>query len=310
VASARWFLKINPDVLVRLCSLAGGYLVGAVAVAAFDGGIAWQAQRAGQAASRAAGLGDGYLYSLSAHVVAMVVLAGFVVTLAAELWRTRCQGLAVAVLAGAVVGPMTLVAAPVARSVIAADGADTRWWWHTVAGLIQGALLLGWTWWTARWRRPQQQRPEDRAADGVRPHVSASSVFVVVTAAGCCAHAVALRDAGNQVAGVTQYVGWSLLAAGLTVAAGSARHRWSGPVAIAGAALAVEVLSLAYERPGGWPGVAGWEFLGMESPIVVSGISAAVLLTGPALALVVRVVRVVRRRIPAGHPGTGSVSRG
>ena len=307
MASERRFLKIGPGVLVQHCSLAGGHLVGALAVAAFDGGIAWQAQRAGQAASRAEGLGDGYLYSLPEHVFAMVVLAGFVVTLAAELWRAQRPGLAVAVLAGAVVGPMTLVAAPVARSVIAADGADTRWWWHTVVGLIQGALLLGWTWWTARCRRPQQLRPGGRAVDGGRPPVSAASIFVVVTAVGCCAHAVALRDAGNQVAGLTQYFGWSLLAAGLTVAVGTVRHGWSGVVAIAGAALAVEVLSLAYERPGGWQGVAGWEFLGMESPIVVSGISTAVLLTGPALALA---VRVLGDRIPAGRPGAGSVPRG
>jgi hypothetical protein len=202
---------------------------------------------------------------------------------------------------------MTLVAAPVARSVVAADGADTRWWWHVVVGLVQGVLLLGWTWWTVRLRRPLQRRPEDRGADGSWLSVSAASVFVVVTAVGCCAHAVALRDAGNQVAGLTQYVGWSLLAAGLTVAVGTARHGWSGVVAIAGAALAVEVLSLAYERPGGWPGVAGWEFLGMESPIVVSGISTTVLLTGPALALA---VRVARDRIPAGRPGAGAVPRG
>jgi hypothetical protein len=307
MALPRRFAKISPDALVQLCSLAGGYLVGALAVAAFDGGIAWQAQRAGQAASRAEGLGDGYLYSLPAHVFAMVVLAGFVVTLAAELWRAQRPGLAVAMLAGAVVGPMTLVAAPVARSVIAADGADTRWWWHTVVGLIQGALLLGWTWWTVRCRTPEQRRPGDRAADGGRPPVSAASVFVVVTAAGCCAHAVALRDAGNQVAGLTQYVGWSLLAAGLTVAVGTARRGWPGVVASAGAALTVEVLSLAYERPGGWPGVAGWEFGGMESPIVVSGISTTVLLTGPVLALA---VRVLGDRITAGRPGAGSVPRG
>jgi hypothetical protein len=301
------FARTSPDALVRLCSLAGGYLVGALAVASFDGGIAWQAQRAGQAAARAEGLGDDYLYSLPAHVFAMVVLAGFVVTLAADLWRAQHAGLAVAVLAGAVAGPMTLVAAPVARSVIAADGADTRWWWHTVVALVQGALLLGWTWWAVHCRRPQQGRPEDRAADGGWPAVSAASVFIVVTAAGCCAHAVALRDAGNQVAGLTQYVGWSLLAAGLTVAVGTARHGWPGVVAIAGAALTVEVLSLAYERPGGWPGVAGWEFDGMESPIVVSGISTAVLLTGPALALA---VRALRDWIPAGRPGAGSVPRG
>jgi hypothetical protein len=96
----RRFVKTSPDALVRLGSLAGGYLVGALAVAAFDGGIAWQAQRAGRAAFRAEGLGDGYPYSLSAHVFAMVVLAGFVVTLAAQLWRARCPGLALAVLAG------------------------------------------------------------------------------------------------------------------------------------------------------------------------------------------------------------------
>ena len=311
MALPRRFVRTSPDALVRLCSLAGGYLVGALAVAAFDGGIAWQAQRVGQVAARAEGLTESQVddlpYSLPAHVFAMVVLAGFVVRLAAELWRAQHAGLALAVLAGAVMGPMTLVAAPVARAVIAADGADTRWWWHTIVGLIQGALLLGWTWWTARFRPPLQRRPEDRATDGGRPPVSTASVFVVVTAAGCCAHAVALRDAGNQVAGLTQYVGWSLLAAGLTVAVGTARHGWSGVVAIAGAALTVEVLSLAYERPGGWPGVAGWEFLGMESPIVVSGISTTVLLTGPALSLA---VRVLGDRIPAGRPGVGSVPRG
>jgi hypothetical protein len=40
MALPRGFVKISPDALVRLCSLAGGYLVGAMAVTSFDGGIA------------------------------------------------------------------------------------------------------------------------------------------------------------------------------------------------------------------------------------------------------------------------------
>jgi hypothetical protein len=55
--------------------------------------------------------------------------------------------------------------------------------------------------------------------------------------------------------------------------------------------LALLALSHAYTRPGGWPGVAGWEMKGMESPVVLSSRVEVVLMAAGALGLVFGLVR-------------------
>jgi hypothetical protein len=62
-------------------------------------------------------------------------------------------------------------------------------------------------------------------------------------------------------------------------------------------------MALGYLRPGGWPGVAGWEFDGMESPVILSAqvaiVSAAGPIAGMLLKSILGAVRRLSRRLPA-----------
>src|SRR5690349_8089458 len=76
-------------------------------------------------------------YSLTRHLLAMLVLTAFTVGIAAVLWR-RTQGpLAVLVILGTASGPMWVSAAPV-RADLARSLDDTVLWWHAVVQAPQG----------------------------------------------------------------------------------------------------------------------------------------------------------------------------
>ena len=78
--------------------------------------------------------------------------------------------------------------------------------------------------------------------------------------------------------GLLPAAGWAVLAVGLAAAA--AQRRWEVGAALLGlAGAALLTLYFAYHRDGGWPGVAGWEYNGMQSPVVLSVAAAALLLT-------------------------------
>lgn len=95
----------------------------------------------------AAGLGgsQGYDYSLTGHVVAMVLLGGLSVVLAASLVRAGNVPCAAILLLGAALGPMTIVAAPVRGDLVRPDWNDTVPWWHVLVGLTVAGCLAAWT---------------------------------------------------------------------------------------------------------------------------------------------------------------------
>jgi hypothetical protein len=86
-----------------------------------------------------------------------------------------------------------------------------------------------------------------------------------------------------------------LLVAALVVAASRAALR--AQAALVAVSIAVPaVLFLAYQRQGGWPGVAGWEFGGMQSPVITStSIVVCLLAAGPAGIA----VRLLERPLPS-----------
>lgn len=67
---------------------------------------------------------------------------------------------------------------------------------------------------------------------------------------------------------------------------------------LVGIAATSGLIFVAYTRLGGWPGVAGWEFDGMESPIITSAASTSVMfaaaLIGSATWLARRGIRHLR----------------
>lgn len=78
----------------------------------------------------------------------------------------------------------------------------------------------------------------------------------------------------QESVGAVPAVGWAVLATGIAVAASRGWRVGVASSALAAAALAI--LYGAHHRKRGWPGVAGWEFSGMQSPVVLSA-SVAVL---------------------------------
>ena len=81
-------------------------------------------------------------------------------------------------------------------------------------------------------------------------------------------------------------IGWALLAAGICRGGVVASTAWTSLGLLAGSAITLAVIFAAYSRIGGWPGVAGWEFQGMQSPIVFTSVASTVaLLVAPLLGL-------------------------
>src|SRR5690242_8335433 len=101
--------------------LAAGSALAALAVAALDGGIAYRAKHVGDAYLISQGISPDSGYSWPGHVVAMLLLAAFTVTIAAGLAVGGSPGLAFVMLAAVAAGPMTVVAAPVTVSLMLAE---------------------------------------------------------------------------------------------------------------------------------------------------------------------------------------------
>ncbi|HWA66688.1 MAG TPA: hypothetical protein VG899_10020 [Mycobacteriales bacterium] len=260
--------------------------VGALALAAYVATLTAIAQHT--AVSAFPGLPT---YSLTGHVAAMVLLGCASVLVAATLWRQAHPAMAALVLAATAAGPMVLVAVPIRGSFVAPTSMDTVWWWHVVVAGCVLALLLLWT--LAVVAPPAGERPP-------RPllaFASDTAVFTVVAAVGfvvCWNHSWALLE---SVGGLPA-LGWALLAAGSTVAVRHANRRTCALI-VASLAVAIGLMALVYLDRGGWPQVAGWEYDGMESPVVLSAQVAIVAAAGPALGIALRAVRVPRSLHPA-----------
>jgi hypothetical protein len=272
--------------------VAVGVLLTAAVLVLLVGGIAGLAQHAAQVWWRAEGLvGDQEMYSLSLHTMSMVGVGMVALVTASVLVVSGRVALAVAVLAGVVAGPMTLVAAPVSESLIRDDDMDTTRGWRLLVGVaVLGALAAG-TWWTSRSLR----RGGVLLNRVSSPGFSAGSLFVLVAGAVLTAQVPMM---GNQERPqLVVAAGWSLLIAGGAVV-GTSLRTWQVGLATVGSGVVLLLMAFAYLRIGGWPGVAGWEFKGIQSPVILTSVTAAGFAAGPLLGFLATVRGRVRRPAP------------
>jgi hypothetical protein len=276
-------------------SLLRGSVPAILAVALLDGGVAWSAQRAGIQALAAADAGPPWTYPLGRHVLAMVLLAVLTVAVSSGLRRAGFQVLGFAVLVGVVAGPMTVIAAPVRGSLITAGDGDTRLWWHLLVGGAQLTILLAADGWVTRCRRVEGavSGSPDRPPLLVR---SGWSVFGVFAATAVTVQVVAMPNPGtSEHPGLAAILGWAALGAGLAVLVARSSRNSAPAWSLLAAGIVLGALAVAYVRPGGWPGVAGWEFMGMQPPVILSPAAELVLLAGPLLGLLVQARRITAR---------------
>jgi hypothetical protein len=243
--------------------LVAAWGAGAVALGALVAGLAATGQHAAQADARAQGVGGIYTYSLAEHVSAMVLLGVLAVAVAVILDRRDARLLAALALLGAAAGPMTLVAAPAWSGLVRTSAMDTRAWWHAVVATAVLALLGSWAHWV---EQALPAPPQIRSA--ARSGPSRGALFTVLAALLF----VVFWNKSWQLQespGVVPALGWALLVAALVVAASRAALPVRVVLVVLSAAVPA-VLFLAYHRESGWPGVAGWEFNGMQSPVITS----------------------------------------
>lgn len=234
-------------------------------------------------------------YSVVKHAVAMLAVAGLTVAVAAGLLRLGQQLLAGVVLVGSVVGPMTVVAAPVRASMAEPSLGDSRLWWHFVVAAAVVSVLTGWTWWVNRClgERPGRRlRPE---RPGVVRQVAEASLFGAVAVLSIQAYSMVPAQSNEPA--MRAVVGWGLLAAGMVVVTAFARTAWPALALLVAVAATLGLVVLAYSRSGGWPGVAGWELNGMQSPIITSVASTGTVLAAPLLGALCWAVRVAMRGV-------------
>jgi hypothetical protein len=274
----------------RLVAAWGG---GTVVLAGLVGGLAGAAQHAARVDARAQGLGGGpYTYSLSQHVAAMVLLGVLAVAVAAILDRRGTRVLAALALLGAAAGPMTLVAAPAWAGVVRTSLMDTQAWWHAAVAVSVLAVLGSWTLWV---ERALPAPSAVRSAAGPGP--SRGAVFTILAAV---LFVVFWNKSWElqESPGVVPALGWALLVAALGVAASRAALRVRVALLVLSAAVPA-LLYLAYQREGGWPGVAGWELGGMQSPVITStSIVVCLLAAVPVGAAFCLLARPLRSRVP------------
>lgn len=269
-----------------------GLLLTAAVLAALVGALAGLAQHAARVWWRAEGLpGDQELYSLAGHTASMVGIGMIAVATASILIRNGRLALAVPVLVGVVAGPMTLVAAPVSESLMRDDSMDTDRGWHLLVGAVVLAVLGTGTWWTSRSLGRGGFAGDQPASGGL----SSGSLFVIV--AGVCLAAQVPMMGNPERPQLIVAIGWSLLIAGGAVS-GTSMSGWQVALATVVVAVVLVLMALAYLRPGGWPGVAGWEFKGMESPVILTSVTAFGAVVSPLLGFLTGVRGRLRRTAP------------
>jgi hypothetical protein len=278
-----YFWQRTPRWLRRL---GAGSAVAAAVIVAIVGGLSFLAQRL-------AGGSHGERYSVTMHALAMVAVAGLSVAVATGLTRRGLALLGGAVLVATVVGPMTVTAVPLTPDLVnQTTWGDTVGWWHGVVGSALLAVLIGWTWWTVRC---VGARGVDEAEATSSSRLFVCAVFAVVAVAGMLAYSEVAAQSDEPA--MRAVLGWALLAAGMASVAASSHTAWPSLGFFLAAGGVLLVIVAAYTRIGGWPGVAGWELDGMESPIITSVASTAVVLLAP---IVGAVVWFVRRRLAHG----------
>jgi hypothetical protein len=266
--------------------LAAGIALAALAVATLDGGIAYWAKHAGDAYGITQGVGPGYGYSWLGHVVAMLLLASFTVAVTVGLAMGGSSVLAFVVLAAVAVGPMTVVAAPVTVPLMLAESEPAQLWWRLLVAAVQWTILAAAAWWWIRCLRAHR-----RALGTRQPATSIGSAPIIVSlVAGLVIAAELLVQpfVMGQSPRPLPLLGWAALTAATTLLVSRSDRLQTAVLAFGGAGSALGMMSVAYLRDGGWPGVAGWEWSSIQSPVVVSFPTALVLLSAPLLGRIAR----------------------
>jgi len=261
------------------------WLAGAAAFGAVVGAFAWLAQHNEQVyyvrtIPGAPGLGE--LYSLPLHVLAMTLLATFAVSVAASLASQGGRTLAALTLAATAAGPMAVIAAPLDESAYSQFTSPSLAWQASVAAGL-AVLLAAWTVWVVRRAgAPSGSRPAGPIHD--------TTVFAGLFAAGFGV-AMLLRPDTPETPSFLTIACWTVLSATAAIALWRARGVRSLGISVL-PALTLGAMYLAYFRPGGWPGVAGWEL--WTSPIVFGIPSVAMSLSLPIAVWAVRAARAAR----------------
>jgi hypothetical protein len=290
ITGPRYFWQ-RPAWLIRLVL---GSLVAAGLLAMVTGGLAAAAQRTADQ------LLPSEHYSLSMHVLAMTAVGALAVGVASALATQGRPWLAGIVLAAAALGPMTVVATPVRGSLVTPDSQDTALWWHVAVAAVLIAILGAWTLWAAHCLRERQLTPTPGEGPELSPLTMLPDLLFVVTAGVGLVIYLNAPEQSNPPA-LRAIVGWVMLAAGIVVAVGFARLWWTSLLAALAAGTVLGLVFLAYSRLGGWPGVAGWEYNGMESPIITSVATTATVLAAWAVGLMVWAVRQSASRVMVRH---------
>lgn len=257
-------------------------LVAALLVGALVGAIALFAQAAADGAAASAHYPAATHESVTMHVFAMMGLAALAVAVAVELCRLGWVLLAVPVLLGVAFGPMTIVAAPVRTVLTNAEGSNTVGWWHLAVGAAVLALLSTCAWWTVRSLGPVPVARRGSSFAGWPLALFAASFLGAVAV-----HQQLPEQVNAPVASAV--VGWELLAAGSVVAIAVAVEARTAVWFALGTGAALGLIALAYTRPGGWPGVAGWEAI--RSPIITCWVSSVTVLVAPVVGVLARPLR-------------------
>jgi hypothetical protein len=260
-------------------------LVAALALGALVGAIALVAQAAADGAAMSAHYPAAKHESVTMHAFAMMGLGAVAVAVAVALCRLGWVLLAVPVLLGVAFGPMTIVAAPVRSTLINAEGSNTVTSWHLAVGAVVLAFLSAWAWWMVRCLDPV---PVARRASSYAGWPLA--LFAASFLAAVAVHQQ-LPEQVNAPVG-SGVVGWELLAAGTVVAVAVAVTARAAVWFVLGVGAALGLIALAYTRPGGWPGVAGWEAI--QPPIITCWVSTATVLVAPIAGLLARPLRNLR----------------
>lgn len=287
-AEHRYFWERQPSWVNRL---ALGSLIPAAALALVFGGLTYLAWRLADA--------DGPVthYSLNMHVIAMLAVSTLAVGVASALVVQRKPVLAGLVLIATAFGPMTIVATPVKASLVTSNSQDTQMWWHAVVAAVVAVLLSGWTWWVVRCL--PKTHPSNVPAQSSLTAMLPDLVFIVTAGSAVLAY-LSVPVQSNEPA-MRAIIGWAVLAAGIVTSVGFAKRWWTSFVAAGAVGVVLGLVFLAYSRDGGWPGVAGWEYNGMASPIITSVASTAVLLTAWMLGLAVWGLRSLAAKLVPSH---------
>jgi hypothetical protein len=283
--------------------VAAAWLVPAGVLAALAWWLATTARRAGLTYVQGFGEdGFGPPHPLLGHVIAMTLVGGVAVALAATFVRAENPLIASAVLLGAAGGPMTAMAAPIRTSLIEHNGETAAAWWRILVTGMVFAVLAGWTAVVTCALRGRALRGRPAALSS---RIAGGGVFVALA---LTAYAVNIGMVGEstQHPAVLTNAGWAVLLAGLVCAA-SYGPWWSACFSWGFAGAALGVMYLAYERDGGWPGVSGWEVAG-QPPIVLSAWITLLLVASIPVALALRTANsaVIDGRIAKPAPPTAT----